>query len=105
MHALRPSAPNSNEYAQTFPSASPSFPTAHTWANWCVLFIAVFGLVHTNQSHVLGTLTAEPEVLHPLATCFRRQNELINLALETKTVFQILANKRSYCVIESSAIM
>src|SRR3984893_5456791 len=60
---------------------SPSFPTAHTWANWCVLFIAVFGLVHTNQGHVLGTLTAEPEVLQPLATCLRRQNELINLAI------------------------
>jgi hypothetical protein len=30
-----------------------------------------FGLVHTNQGHVLGTLTAEPEVLQPLATCLR----------------------------------
>src|ERR1700688_1971613 len=40
-----------------------------------------FGLVHTNQGHVLGTLTAEPEVLQPLATCLRRQNELINLAI------------------------
>jgi hypothetical protein len=40
-----------------------------------------FGLVHTNQGHVLGTLTAEPEVFQPLATCLRRQNELTNLAL------------------------
>ena len=40
-----------------------------------------FGLVHTNQFHVLGTLTAEPEVFQPLAACLRRQNELINLAL------------------------
>ena len=37
--------------------------------------------VHTNQDHRLGTLTAEPEMFQPLATCLRRENELINLAI------------------------
>ena len=61
---------------------SASFPTAHTWSNRCALFPRGlhFGLVYTNQGHVLETLTAEPEVLQPLATCLRRQNELIDLA-------------------------
>ena len=72
-------SPNS----QTFSSVSASFPTAHTWSNRCALFPRGlhFGLVHTNQGHVLETLTAEPEVLQPLATCLRRQNELIDLAI------------------------
>jgi hypothetical protein len=38
-------------------------------------------LVHTNQDHGLGTLTAQPEMFQPLAACLRRQNELINLAI------------------------
>ena len=38
-------------------------------------------LAHTNQDHALGTLTAQPEVFQPLATCLPRQNELINLAI------------------------
>ena len=34
-------------------------------------------LIHTNQDHGLGTLTAWPEVFPLLATCLRRDNELI----------------------------
>jgi hypothetical protein len=40
-----------------------------------------FGLIHKNQGHVGGTLTAEPEMLQLRATRFRRQNKLINLAI------------------------
>jgi len=67
-------------------------------------------LVHASQDHVLGTLTAQPEVFQPLATCLRRQNELIDLAITQVVEFPpavgigALANHRVLCSILATQV-